>query len=111
MKFSKNVLLILVIIGPSSLQVLNFRRQFMKSIPVAYLLCIFLGFFGVHKFYLNRPGTGIFYLLCTVFGAATFELVIGIIPLALVGILWLIDLLTIPLQVSQTNTTTASDVA
>ena len=30
---------------------------------VALLLCIFLGFFGAHKFYLGKIGMGILYLL------------------------------------------------
>jgi len=34
----------------------------MKSKVVAYLLLIFLGAFGVHKFYLDKIGLGILYL-------------------------------------------------
>lgn len=29
----------------------------------AYILCLFLGFLGVHKFYENKIGMGILYLL------------------------------------------------
>ncbi len=35
----------------------------MKSKTTAVLLCFFLGGFGVHWFYLNRPGLGILWLL------------------------------------------------
>jgi TM2 domain-containing membrane protein YozV len=35
----------------------------MKSKITAGLLAMFLGGIGVHKFYLNRVGTGILYLL------------------------------------------------
>lgn len=29
---------------------------------VAFFLCLFLGFFGIHKFYEHKPGLGILYL-------------------------------------------------
>ncbi|WP_253271303.1 NINE protein [Saprospira grandis] len=35
----------------------------MKNKFVAAILAFFLGFIGIHKFYLNRPVQGIFYLL------------------------------------------------
>jgi TM2 domain-containing membrane protein YozV len=60
-----------------------------KSKTTAYLLWFFLGLFGVHKFYLERPGMGILYL-CT-----------G----GLLGIGWLIDLFTLGNQVDLYNVT------
>lgn len=35
----------------------------MKSKTTAILLCFFLGFLGIHWFYLKRPGLGVLYLL------------------------------------------------
>jgi TM2 domain-containing membrane protein YozV len=35
----------------------------MKSKTTAYLLWLFLGIFGAHKFYLNKVGVGVLYLL------------------------------------------------
>ncbi len=35
----------------------------MYSLFVAYMLWLFLGFFGAHRFYLGRIGTGLFYAL------------------------------------------------
>lgn len=35
----------------------------MKSKGIAVLLAIFLGGLGIHKFYLDKPGIGLIYLL------------------------------------------------
>jgi TM2 domain-containing membrane protein YozV len=58
-----------------------------KSKGVAYLLWFFLGVFGAHRFYLEKIGTGILYLL-------TF---------GVFGIGWLIDLFTLGGQVDTYN--------
>ena len=34
-----------------------------KSFGIAFFLCLFLGGFGIHKFYLDQAGKGILYLL------------------------------------------------
>lgn len=47
-----------------------------KSRSVAVLLAIFLGGIGIHKFYLNRPGSGLLYLLfCWTFIPAILSLI------------------------------------
>ncbi len=57
-----------------------------KNIAVAYALWWFLGFFGIHRFYLARPKTGL---------AQVLLLALGWLPLFLgwiiLGIWWLID--------------------
>lgn len=50
-----------------------------KNKWVALLLCVFLGFFGAHKFYEGKIGTGILYLL----------------TLGIFGIGWFIDIIAI----------------
>ena len=40
-----------------------------KNKKVALLLCIFIGWLGIHRFYVGKLGTGILYLLtCGLFG-------------------------------------------
>lgn len=59
----------------------------LKSLAVAYLLCIFLGVFGAHYFYLGVERRAIIYLLT--FGCLT----LGV---------W-IDLFTLPGEVRRIN--------
>ena len=58
-----------------------------KSSWIAYLLWFFLGYFGIHKFYLGKVGWGFAYLF-------TF---------GLLGVGWIIDFFTIPSQVRNYN--------
>ena len=63
-----------------------------KSMLVAYLLLIFLGQLGLHRFYLNRPGTAVIQLLLGIVGWVTIWIVIGYIPFGILGIWLFIDL-------------------
>jgi TM2 domain-containing membrane protein YozV len=58
-----------------------------KSIGAAYLIWLFFGVFGVHRFYLGKIGTGVLYLL-------TF---------GLFGLGWVWDLFFIPKYASDHN--------
>lgn len=52
----------------------------MKSSLVAAIFAFFLGSFGIHKFYLNRPGKGILYLLfCWTFIPGLISFIEGIL--------------------------------
>ena len=62
-----------------------------KSTGVAYLLCIFLGGLGIHRFYLGRSGSGAVQLILWFLGWVT--LFMAWVPL---GIWVLIDLFLIP---------------
>lgn len=86
-----------------------------KSTLTAYLLWFFLGSLGVHKFYLGKTAWGIIYLLMTIIGWFTGGVgliltmgglaqaggtaLLGLVLLAFLGILLLIDLFTIPRQI------------
>lgn len=74
-----------------------------KSVATAYLIWFFLGWFGVHKYYLGSPGSGTLYLVLTLFGLLTCLLLIGLLPLSLVGLGWLVDAFTLTGQVDEAN--------
>lgn len=74
-----------------------------KSLSSAYLLCIFLGGLGIHKFYLNQTGMGILYIVLTVIGWSTLLFFIGVVPLLVLGVLIIVDLVKIPEWVNNAN--------
>ena len=43
--------------------------EYERNRVAAALLAFFLGVFGIHKFYMNKPGSGIIMLLCSTIGA------------------------------------------
>ena len=77
--------------------------QSYKSVLVAYVLWFFLGWAGVHRFYLGKIGTGLFYLLMSILSISTFESGLGKFLLIVVFIGWFIDLFLIPSKVTQVN--------
>jgi TM2 domain-containing membrane protein YozV len=67
-----------------------------KSIGAAYLLWLFFGMLGGHRFYLGKIGTAIVQLLMSVIGWLTVVVGIGFVILAIEGIWVLIDAFLIP---------------
>ena len=63
----------------------------MKQRIVAILLALFLGGYGAHWFYLNNNNLGLKYLIWTTIGAVTSWLLIGLIPLMIIGVMALVD--------------------
>lgn len=64
-----------------------------KNIVAAYLLCIFLGDLGIHRFYLGRKGSAIAQLILTI-------TIIGLV----VSAVWkIVDLFLIPGIVRENN--------
>ena len=51
----------------------------MKSKFIAYLLCFFFGWLGIHRFYLHKYGTGVLYLLT--FGGFGIGIIIDLFTL------------------------------
>lgn len=74
-----------------------------KSIVVAYVLWFFLGYLGMHKFYLRQPLMGIFYCFLFGIGTLTLSILIGWLFIIPLGILWLIDAFTMPLRIVISN--------
>jgi len=62
-----------------------------KSRTIATLLAFFLGVFGAHRFYLGHTTIAIIQLILGIVGIATSWLIVGLIPLAAVGIWALVD--------------------
>ena len=66
-----------------------------KSQLVALLLCFFLGFLGIHRFYLGYTGLGIMYLLFGLIGIPLSAILIGLPLVAALSILIIIDFIRI----------------
>ncbi len=66
-----------------------------KSKVVAALLCFFLGWLGVHRFYLGYNTIGIVQLVLTFVAFLTFIFGVGILVLAGVSIWTLVDFILI----------------
>ncbi len=72
---------------------------------IAYALWLFLGQVGLHRFYLNRVGSGVAQLLLGIVGWATVWVVIGFIPLAILWIWLFVDLFLTASMVREANRT------
>ena len=80
-------------------------RQFMMLMPsrqkntsTGILLALLLGGFGAHKFYFNKPGEGVAYLLCGTIGWFI------VIPPIIIGIACIVDACQMSNTVRTANT-------
>ncbi len=74
-----------------------------KELTVAYLLLLFLGTVGAHRFYLGRTGSAIGMLSLAILGALTALVLIGFVLLAAVAVWWIVDLFLTPGMVRDEN--------
>lgn len=74
-----------------------------KDMTVAYLLAIFLGGLGIHRFYLGHTGVGVTMLILSLVGWATTWLFVGFALLAALYIWLIVDLFLIPGYVREAN--------
>ena len=72
-----------------------------RDYSLAWLLLVFLGLFGVHRFYLNKWFSGLLILVCT--GLSAIGLWIFIVPAVIPLLFYLVDLWTLNGQVSEFN--------
>ena len=67
-----------------------------KSTGAAYLIWLFVGMLGGHRFYLGKTGSAVVQLLMFIIGWATILIGVGAILLIVEGIWVLIDAFLIP---------------
>ena len=67
-----------------------------KSVLVAYLLWFFLGWLGIHRFYLGYVVSGLILLACWAVGSVLSVVYVGFVILAIPAIWWVVDLFLIP---------------
>ncbi|WP_217588252.1 TM2 domain-containing protein [Lentibacillus saliphilus] len=81
-----------------------------KSTLVSYLLLIFFGTLGIHRFYLGRTATGVIQLVLTIVGWLTAIILVGFVLIIIVGIWVLIDLFLIPGIIAEDNQRLERDI-
>jgi TM2 domain-containing membrane protein YozV len=74
-----------------------------KSMGLAYILLIFFGQLGIHRFYVGKIGTGLIQLMLGAVGWATAWIGIGFVPLAILWIWILSDLILTADMVKEYN--------
>lgn len=76
-----------------------------KHLWIAYILLIFLGAFGIHRFYIGNNKIGFIELLSTIIATTTFFInpEISIIFMILICICLLVDLFVIPSTIKWQN--------
>ncbi|MCF6765997.1 TM2 domain-containing protein [Thiotrichales bacterium 19S3-7] len=77
-------------------------QAYQLNTTVAYLIWLFFGVFGGHRFYCKKSHA-VTILILEIVGLLTAFMVIGIVPLLIVLIWWIIDAAKIQLWVNQYN--------
>ncbi|MEF2554364.1 TM2 domain-containing protein [Aurantimonas sp. A2-1-M11] len=72
-----------------------------KSLVTAYLLWLFVGSLGAHRFYIGRTGSAVTLMALFVLGWLTLALGVGVILLIVAGSWLLLDAFLIPRMISE----------
>lgn len=78
-----------------------------RSLLLAYVLWFFLGWLGVHKFYLRQPVWGLIYLFLGGVGWSTVGLGVGLLLLVPWALLMVVDIFTMPFRTAFVNASIA----
>jgi TM2 domain-containing membrane protein YozV len=82
-----------------------------KSMGVAYLLLIFLGWFGVHRFYLGHQGSGIALVVLTILSFLGSFILIGFFGYFIVAAWLFVDLFLTAGMVTEYNSKLLAGIA
>lgn len=82
-----------------------------KSVGVAYLLWLFLGGFGGHRFYAGKTGSAVAMLLLLIVGGFATLFVFGFVLLVVLGIWVIVDAFLIPGWIRQHNNLLAAQLS
>lgn len=74
-----------------------------KNMVIAYVLWWFLGWAGIHRFYLGKTQSGVAQLMLFIVGWATAVVFIGFAFLAVLGVWWLFDAYFVQKYVNEYN--------
>ncbi len=96
--------------GPDARAMMRYDAN-RKSALVAYVLWFFLGYLGVHRFYLGRVASGLTMLLLGLISAALTVVLIGYVGLAIIALWWLIDAILIPGMARHYNNRLVDEIA
>jgi TM2 domain-containing membrane protein YozV len=78
-----------------------------KSVVLAYVLWLFLGWLGIHKFYLRQPVWGLIYLFLGGLGWTLAGVGVGILFLIPWMLLMFVDVFTMPFRTALVNASIA----
>ena len=67
-----------------------------KSVGIAYLLWLFFGGLGVHRFYAGRTGSGAAMLALWVVSFILSFVAIGFLGFAVIAVWWFVDVFLVP---------------
>ena len=81
-----------------------------KSVLLAYLFWLFLGWLGAHRFYAGRILSGLVMLMLWAIGSLLAWVVVGYLLLAPLAIWWFIDAFLIPGWINEANSRLAFEL-